>query len=274
MYSTLILVLIFIFGAIIGSFLNVVILRYRSGRHVGGRSACYTCNKKLGMSELVPIASFIMQGGKCTNCNSRISRQYPIVEALTGFLFVFLFIRFSYLAFAMPALFLGLFVFYALVISILMVLSVYDVRHHVLPDQLVFLFATVAFLGMFLITGDYIALHIPPTSQILAGLLLPAPFALLWYISKGKWMGLGDAKLMIGIGFLLGLSSGISAILIAFWLGALAGVLLIVFAPLLKKGKITLKTAIPFGPFLALGTVIVLLGEIDLSSLLLFLTGM
>ena len=274
MYQTLILVLIFIFGAIIGSFLNVVILRYRSGRHLGGRSACYTCNKKLGISELVPIGSFIVQGGKCSSCSSRISWQYPIVEAITGFVFVFLFIRFSYLAFAMPALFLGLFAFYAVVLSILIVLSVYDFRHHVLPDQLVFLFASISFIGMFFITGDYIAFHLPSLSHILAGIILPAPFTILWYFSRGKWMGLGDAKLMIGIGFLLGLSAGLSAILIAFWIGALVGVLLIVFAPLLKKGKITLKTAIPFGPFLALGTAIVMLGEINLSSLVFFLSGM
>lgn len=226
------------------------------------------------MSELVPIGSFVAQGGKCTNCGSRISWQYPLVEAVTGMAFVFLFIRFSYLVFAMPALFLELFAFYAVVLSILIVLSVYDFRHHILPDQLVFLFASIAFIGMFLITGDYIAFHFPPVSQIFAGLLLPAPFTILWYFSKGKWMGLGDAKLMIGIGFLLGLSAGITAILIAFWIGALAGVLLIVFAPLLKKGRITLKTAIPFGPFLAIGTAIVLLGDIDLSSLVFFLSGM
>ncbi len=269
MYPILILIAVFLLGAIIGSFLNVVILRYRSGRHLGGRSACYTCNKKLGVAELIPIGSFVAQGGKCSGCNSRISWQYPIVEAITGISFMFLFVRLSYLVFAMPVVFGGLFVFYAVIISLLIILSVYDFRHHILPDQLVFAFAAVAFVGAFFISGDVIAFHLPSRTHLLAGLILPAPFTLLWYVSKGKWMGLGDAKLMVGIGLLLGFSSGITAILISFWMGALVGLLLIVLAPLLKRGKITLKTAIPFGPFLALGTVIVLLGELDLQSLFL-----
>jgi prepilin signal peptidase PulO-like enzyme (type II secretory pathway) len=274
MYQNLILALIFIFGAIIGSFLNVVILRYRSGRHVGGRSSCYTCNRQLGFSELVPIGSFLAQGGKCVGCKSKISWQYPVIEAVTGFAFMFLFIRFSYLVFAFPWLFMALFAFHAVAFCFLIVLSAYDFRHHVLPDKLVFLFASIAFVGMFLFSGDMMLFHIPEVSRFLAGIILPIPFTLLWYVSKGKWMGLGDAKLMIGIGFLLGISAGITAIFIAFWIGAIVGVVLIGIAPLLKKGKITLKTAIPFGPFLALGTAIVLIAELDLASLVQLLSSL
>ena len=166
-----------------------------------------------------------------------------------------------------------LFAFYAVLISVLIVMSVYDLRHHILPDRLTFIFTGLAFIAMFFLVGDAVILHIPPYTQFLAGIILPAPFSFLWYISKGKWMGLGDAKLMIGIGFLFGLSAGAMAILLSFWLGAIFSLLLIVIAPLLKRGRVTLKTAIPFGPFLALGTLIVFFWHLNLGSLFRVLGG-
>ena len=271
--TTLIAVFVFIFGAVIGSFLNVVILRFRSGLTLGGRSMCFSCGKTLGFAELVPIASFLSQRGRCSRCETRISWQYPAVEALTGLLFLFLYMRLDYLLPASALLFAILFAFYAVLSSLLIVMSVYDLRHHILPDRFNALFAGLAFIGMFFVLGDAIIIHIPPWTQFLAGVILPAPFSFLWYISKGKWMGLGDAKLMIGIGFLLGLSAGAAAILISFWIGAIFSVILIVVAPLFKKGKITLKTAIPFGPFLALGTVITLLAQLNMGSIFRMLGG-
>ena len=117
--NTLIAIFVFIFGAIIGSFLNVVILRFRSGRTLGGRSMCFSCGKTLGFAELVPIGSFLSQKGRCSGCETRISWQYPLVEALTGVLFMLLFVRLEYLLPASPLLFAILFVFYAILISIL-----------------------------------------------------------------------------------------------------------------------------------------------------------
>ena len=266
--STLIAIFVFAFGAIIGSFLNVVILRFRSGKTLGGRSMCFSCGKTLGFAELVPIASFLTQGGKCAGCKTKISWQYPAIEALMGVLFVLLYVRLDYLLPASALLFCILFAFYAFVLSLLVVMSVYDLRHHILPDGMTFLFAAVSFISMFLLVGDAIIVHIPSYTQILAGVLLPAPFTLLWWVSKGKWMGLGDSKLMIGIGFLLGLSAGATAILLSFWIGAIFSVALIVVAPLFKKGRVTLKTAIPFGPFLAVGTVLVVLLQMNLASIM------
>lgn len=258
---------VFLFGAIIGSFLNVVILRFRSGRTLGGRSMCFSCGTTLGIAELVPIGSFLSQRGKCATCKTRISWQYPAVEALTGVLFVFLYTRLEYLLPTSPLLFVVLFAYMGVLMSLLIVMSVYDLRHKILPDKLTFLFAGISFISMFVFMGDALILHIPSFTHILAGLLLPAPFSALWYISKGKWMGLGDAKLMIGIGFLLGLSGGAAAVLLSFWIGALFSIGLIFIAPLLKKGRVTLKTSVPFGPFLALGTLIVMLWGVDMSSI-------
>jgi leader peptidase (prepilin peptidase)/N-methyltransferase len=265
--TTITAIIIFFFGAIIGSFLNVVILRYRSGRTLGGRSACMTCSKTLSWFELIPIGSYLTQCGKCTGCKTRISAQYPIVETLTGFVFVMIFFRLAYLLSSTPLLFGILFAYYAFLCCLLIVLSVYDIKHKILPDQLVFLFAGIALIGLFFLRGDALILHTPSLSQILAGIILPAPFSFLWYISKGRWMGLGDAKLMIGIGFLLGLSAGTAAIVVSFWIGALVSILLMIFGSCLKGRHLTWKSAIPFGPFLALGTIIILFSGLDIFSL-------
>ena len=262
-------IFVFFFGAIIGSFLNVVILRYRSGKTLGGRSMCFSCGKTLTWMELIPIGSFFSQGGKCLGCKAKISWQYPTVEILSGIIFVALYSRFGYLLIMKPVLFAILFVYFAFISSLLVVLSVYDLKHKILPDPLVALFSSIAFVGMFFITGDAIIPHIPKLWQFLAGILLPAPFALIWLFSKGKWMGLGDAKLMIGIGFLLGMSSGLTAILLSFWIGAAFSIALLLGTSCLKKNKrITFNTAIPFGPFLAIGTFITIVGSLDFTSIM------
>ena len=266
--ETLFGLVFFIFGSIIGSFLNVVILRFRSGRGLGGRSLCFSCGKTLTAFELVPIASFLTQRGKCVGCGTKISWQYPAVEALTGLLFVLLFFRFEYLLFTVPLLFAIIFAYYAFLTCVLVVLSVYDIRHQILPDSLSMLFAIVAFIGMFFWKGDALILHIPSAWHLVAGIVLAAPFSLLWLGSRGKLMGLGDAKLMFGIGWLLGLSAGAAAILLSFWIGAIVSVLVLLLAPLFVGGKISMKTAIPFGPFLALGTIVTIIGHIDFASLM------
>lgn len=266
--DTIIGILVFIFGTIIGSFLNVVILRYRSGRTLGGRSMCFTCGETLTWFELVPLGSFLTQRGKCAHCRAPISWQYPLVEALTGFAFVFLYFRFGYLLPTNTLLFAVLFAYYGFLSCLLIVLSVYDLKHKILPDGLTILFASVALIGAFFLKGDAVILHFPRLLDLSAGIILPAPFTLIWLASSGKWMGLGDSKLMIGIGFLLGLSSGIAALLLSFWLGAAISLLLILIGAILKRGKaIGMKTAVPFGPFLALGTFIVIVGQFDLGSI-------
>jgi leader peptidase (prepilin peptidase)/N-methyltransferase len=267
-FDTVLPIIIFLFGTIIGSFLNVVILRFRSGRSiVKGDSICFSCSKKLCWFELVPIGSFLTQRGRCQGCKTKISWQYPIVEAVTGVLFLALYFHFQYLIQTTPLLFIVLFSYYALIFCILIVLSVYDLKHKILPDKIVLQFVIFAFLGMFLIQGDSIVLHIPSYTQFLAGIVLPAPFSFIWLFSKGRWMGLGDAKFMIGIGFLLGMSAGIVAILFSFWVGAIISVLLLIGSRFFGKGTVSYSSAIPFGPFLALGTIIVILTNYNITSI-------
>lgn len=268
MQESIITIIVFFFGSVIGSFLNVVILRYRSGRTLGGRSMCFTCSKTLSWTELIPLGSYLTQRGKCAHCRTPISWQYPAVEALTGLVFTFLYLHFSFLLFTTPLLFAILFAYYGFIFCLLIVLTVYDLKHKILPDELSGLFAAASLIGAFCIRGQAIILHIPSIWHLLAGILIPLPFVILWYISKGRWMGLGDPKLMIGIGFLLGMSAGITAVLISFWLGAIVGILMLIFGSVFLKKSVSMKTAVPFGPFLVLGTMITFFANLNVTTII------
>ncbi|MFA5291257.1 MAG: prepilin peptidase, partial [Candidatus Paceibacterota bacterium] len=131
-------VVFFFFGLVIGSFLNVVILRYQTGRGLSGRSGCFSCGKKLNWYELIPILSFFFQRGRCRGCQSKISWQYPIVELLTGLLFALIY---WHLAGAWPEV-----IFYCLIASLLIVITAYDLKHQIIPDQFVFAFILLSLL--------------------------------------------------------------------------------------------------------------------------------
>jgi len=236
---------VFVFGAVVGSFLNVVILRLNTGQSVvSGRSKCFTCAKKLKWYELLPIASFVFLRGKCSACKTKISWQYPFVETITGIIFVLLFQQ--------PQNIFG-FSFLVLIFSFLIIIAVYDYRHRIIPNLFVWIFNGLVFLGLFnsFRISDF-GFRILNWNNLLAGFILFSFFALLWGVSRGRWMGFGDAKLALGIGWLLGITKGIAAITLAFWIGAIAGVLLIY----LNKSKYGLKSSIAFGPFMILGTAV------------------
>ncbi len=259
-------VILFFFGTIIGSFLNVVIYRFNSGKTLGGRSMCLSCGKTLHWHELIPLASFLAQRGKCVKCKSSISYQYPIVEAVTGVVFVLIACKYAFLLGTSQTLFISFLTYTLYIWCLLIVISVYDFRHTVIPEKLVWLFSALAFIGLFVFDGTTINLHIPTMLQLAAGPVVAAPFAALWFFSEGKWMGLGDAKLQLGLGWMLGLSMAVSGMMIAFWIGAIVSLLLLV----LTRKNYTMKTQIPFGPFLVLGAFLVWLygfGVVDLVLL-------
>ena len=236
---------VFVFGAVVGSFLNVIILRLNTGKSiVSGRSKCFTCAKKLKWHELLPIASFVFLRGKCSACKAKISWQYPAVETITGIFFVLLFQQ-SQKFFD--------FGFLILIFSILIIIAIYDYHHQIIPNLFVWIFNGLAFLGLFnsFRISDF-GFRILNWNNLLAGFILFVFFALLWGVSRGRWMGFGDAKLALGIGWLLGMAKGAAAITLAFWIGAIAGVLLIY----LSKNKYGMKSSIAFGPFMILGTAI------------------
>lgn len=251
--TTPFLIFAFIFGTLIGSFLNVVAARYNTGMTLGGRSKCFSCNKTLTWSELIPIVSFIAQRAACRRCKSKISWQYPIVEIGVGILFALILWYFP------PVSLIASFttLFYLLITSLLVVITVYDAKHKIIPDSLVYTFAALALFRLFI--GSDLSFVTPSLWQILAGPLLALPFALLWLVSRGRWMGFGDAKLTLGIGWVLGLGAGISAVILAFWIGAIISV----FWMLIAFRKFKTRYEIPFGPYLILGMYLVLFWHIQ-----------
>lgn len=264
--------LVFIFGAIIGSFLNVVILRWNTGQSIFGpreRSRCFSCGKQLVWWELLPIASFFMLRGRCSVCKSRISWQYPAVEALTGAVFVLLALRFPLAPLS--------FVYYAAIASLLVVITFYDLKHKIIPNAFVYTFVVFAAIRI-VATGQSLL-----SFDALAGPIFFAAFAGLWLVSRGRWIGFGDAKLVLGIGLLLGLASGLSALVLAFWIGAVVGLFFIVLRFLAERKivplsrlpsvlqHLTMKSEIPFAPFLILGTALAFFCSVDIFALSNFL---
>src|SRR3989338_8259411 len=124
--------IIFLFGLAVGSFLNSIVFRYNTGERVTkGRSRCFNCGKELSWAELIPVLSFLIQRGKCKNCSSKISWQYPAGEFLTGILFLAFFIEWQKKFFDRPA----LLVFWFLIAAFLILITLYDVKHKIIPDS-------------------------------------------------------------------------------------------------------------------------------------------
>jgi prepilin signal peptidase PulO-like enzyme (type II secretory pathway) len=208
----------------------------------------------LDFFDLFPVMSFIVQGGKCRYCRGAISWQYPIVELATAILFVIAYLAsgFNFSAGGGSALGGQFFILlkYWFVISVMMVIFVYDAKHYLILDKVIYPAIVVAALVSPLIySGSGLWWR-----AVLDGLLAAAVgggfFLLQYLISKGKWIGGGDVKL----GFLMGLILGIKGLLVALFFsyvaGAVAGLGLIAFK------KKTMKSQIPFGTFLAAGTIL------------------
>ncbi|MBI5004625.1 MAG: prepilin peptidase [Candidatus Lloydbacteria bacterium] len=256
---------IFVFGTIIGSFLNVVVARYQSGLTMGGRSKCFVCGKTLGWRELFPIVSFLLQKGRCKTCKSAISWQYPVIELLTGLVFLALFAKFFFYGSNVGLYENVVLLLYTLFIaSLLIVIAGYDFKHSVIPDGFVYAFDLAAF-------GSLFAGGVFNAQAGIAGGVFFLFFGALWLFSRGRAMGFGDAKLALGLGWLLGFAQGIAALLVAFWSGTIIGLLLIGISKirtLSLPGKyFTLKSEIPFGPFLVFGALISFLFRLDVSML-------
>jgi len=260
----------FIFGTIIGSFLNVVILRLHTGQSISNDgSRCLSCSSALVWYELIPVISFILQKGRCRQCGSKISPQYLAVELFAGIITALIVWKFV-IGVSFDMIFFAS--FFAVVSYILLVMSVYDIKHMIIPDEFVYSFISLSLVFAIFFTGSLE--H--ALSHIFAGIIFFGFFFGLWFISKGKWMGLGDAKISLGIGFLLGFSLGIPALIISFWSGAIIGIILVFasrfFALFLPPKYDSLKSEMPFGPFLSFGTIIAILFEpsiLDIASLFL-----
>jgi len=245
MSNVVIYILIVLLGLAVGSFLNVIILRFDELKTIWRvRSHCLKCKKEIRWYDLVPFFSYFILGGKCRDCKKPISYQYPIVEGLTAILFTLIYWQ-SGLSWESLIL--------ALVVSILLVIASYDILHMEIPDIL-------TYLGIFFSIG-FVFLVLAEKSMLSLENLIPYGYAIvvsagflgfLVVLSREKWMGAGDILLGILAGILLGMPNILVGLFLAFVLGSIVGLILV------ATKKKTLKDVVPFGPFLVAGTLIAL----------------
>ncbi len=230
----------FIFGAVVGSFLNVCICRMPKDESVvSPPSHCPVCNYQIRWYDNIPIVSYLFLRGKCRGCHTGISIQYPLVELINGLLTLALFLRFGpTLAFAVLFLFC----------SALVVITFIDLEHQIIPDEISLSGIVIGFICSFFITGH-------GWINSLLGILLGGGF--LWLVAYGyqlatgrDGMGGGDIKLLAMMGAFLGWKAVLFIIFASSLLGSVIGVSIML---LQKKDS---KFAIPFGPYLALGAVL------------------
>jgi len=231
-----------LFGAMIGSFLNVFICRLpKEESIITPGSHCPQCSKPIRWYDNIPLVSFLLLRGKCRNCHRSISVQYPLVEGITALLSLLLFIRFG------PSL---NYVIYFAFVAALVVITVIDLHHQIIPDMISLPGIGVGLLASWILPGTSVV-------KALLGLLLGGGSLFLVatvyeWLFKREGMGGGDVKLLAMIGAFLGWKAVILTILLSSLIGSIVGI-----AVILWKGR-DFKYAIPFGPFLSLGAVIAL----------------
>ena len=242
--------LVFILGASIGSFLNVLIDRLPNEESIIGRSHCDYCRKKIAWYDLFPIISFLILKGKTRCCHKKLNWQYPLIEFITGVIFVEVFKDSPYVESLTRT------VLTVSILSCLIVIFFSDLKYHLISDYILLALFVSSVLLKFVIP---VSLVIPAKAgiqtigiDIVSSLIVALPIFLIYFISKEKAMGLGDVYLSAIMGFLLGWQAGFLALYIGFVTGAVFGLIAIVF----KNKK--LKSKVAFGPFLVIGTVIML----------------
>lgn len=236
----MIILLLFLLGLAIGSFANVLIDRLPRGESVLlGRSKCDHCRKTLSWFELVPVVSFLVQGGTCRHCKKPITLRYPLVELVSGIGLVY--------AFELSHQSLGLFLSSSLLFFSCLVIIVTDLHYQIIPDSMVVLVLASAILRSLAVGGTESLFSL---GSLMSSFFISAFFFSLWFVTRGHGMGLGDAKLAFVLSLFLGFPSNLIMVYGAFLTGGITGVIL------LLGGKKTLKSRIPFGPFLVLGFVV------------------
>ncbi len=264
--------IIFVLGASIGSFLNVVIYRVPNEKSiVFPNSACPNCGAKIKAYDNIPILSWISLRGKCRGCSGGISFRYPAVELLTALLFILVYFRFGFGPFMPIAL-----IFTAVLVALMFI----DAEHMILPNVITYPFFVFAFVVRLVLPIFFGAMvfsdmsFAPATSMAgypawlvsLVGALLGAIagggslwlVGELWKLARGvDAMGLGDVKMMLGVGALLGWRLTLLSIFLAAFSGAVIGIFVIA-----KQKDKDLQTQIPFGIFLGIGSFLsMLFGE-------------
>lgn len=267
--SVALLFVVFLFGLAVGSFLNILIYRLPHDLSIVGRSFCPHCRKKIAWYDNIPLTSFVLLCGKCRQCRSPISIQYPAVELVTGVLFVLVFLllgiknKLSLTSYQelriMDFVTLG---YYLFVISALIVIFFADFRYGIIPDKIVYPSILVSAVYLFLIHNSLFIIHFLSAFGSFAFLLL------LFLVTRGRGMGFGDVKLVFLLGLFLGFPKIVIVLYVAFLTGAAVSLILVLWG----KKKLSGGT-VPFGPFLVFGTLLAFFAGEELLRLALPLLG-
>ena len=270
--------ILFLIGASFGSFLNVLYFRYHPDKFIlskdiiKGRSYCPKCHKTLSFYELIPIISFIIQGGKCRSCKQKISFQYILIEILSGLIFVFtpLFLKNNFITFFSKIhniyYFWSLSFIWSIIFLTLILIALIDLKFQIIPNELnLFLL----FLGLILsvlefynwnefysFLGPYGAL-LGFKNNLIINKLIALLFSLILFgglvaLTLGRGMGMGDVKLMIALGVIFGWPEIIIVSILSFILGGIISII-----TLILKRK-TMKSLLPFGPFIVISSFLVM----------------
>ncbi len=240
---TYLYLIIFAFGITFGSFLNCAIHRLKTGENLRGSSYCPACRHKLSPLDLVPLFSFFFLKGGCRYCDKKISFQYPAVELITGLLFLSVFISQPLEANLFT---LGSLVSVLTITLFLVILFVYDLKHYIIPNRVIY--PAIVFAFLFQIFENNLSITPDLGLALLSGLFSFLFFLGIYLATKGKGLGFGDVRYAAFMGLFLGFPEVLVGLFSSFLLGAFIGLVLIV------SGLKSRKDMIPFGPFLVIGT--------------------
>ncbi|MDD4332801.1 MAG: prepilin peptidase [Patescibacteria group bacterium] len=242
---------IFIFGLCIGSFLNCLIWRMHEEKSIGGRSICPKCLRQLAWYDNIPVFSFLFLRGKCRHCGKPISWQYPVVEIITGFLFLLIFIKNFQTISNYQLLFINHYLLIIILrdwflIAMMIIIFVYDLRWYLILDR-------VSLSACILMIIFNLFLGFSWLSLLVCGIIGAGFFLLQFLISRGRWIGGGDIRL----GLLMGVSLGrweylLVAIVLGYLIGSVAGI------GLIASRKKNWGSQVPLGVFLSVSTIITL----------------
>jgi leader peptidase (prepilin peptidase)/N-methyltransferase len=219
------------------------------------RSHCPHCKKKVRWFDNVPLLSFILLSARCRDCGEKISWQYPVVEAATGIIFAlignYFFNLFDFASWTLTA-------YYLIVFSLLMIIFVYDFKYMEIPMLILWLgvgisLAYFIFADWQMFSSAVSILDLRTISGIIGGLVAGGFFYSLAAYSKETWMGYGDAYLGLLVGLVVGWPNILGALMLSFTIGAIVSV------GLIAASKKTMKSQVPFAPFLITGTFLVVI---------------
>ncbi len=244
----MLILLLLILGLAIGSFLNVLIDRIPNNESpFKGRSYCDKCKKTLKWHDLIPLVSYLYLKGKCRYCRAHISFYYPLVELITGVMFVIVY-KFTISTIELPFsnIIIG-YLYYLLIFSCFIVIFFTDLKYGIILDKIIYSAIVVSLIYHF----STLSYQLSAVNYLASGLGAFIFFFVLYLTTRGKGMGFGDVKLAFLLGIILGFPKIIIAFYLAFLTGAIVGSILIIWGKKKLKGG-----TIPFGPFLIIGAVL------------------